>query len=808
MQEEMLEHWAAYYVSYKRLKQLCIRSPLKGDRFSTELFRVIREELKKAEDHFRNLLEELTVQQEVLVAAERTPDRNARGAPRGTPHGLAGSFFPQRKSKRRGFKVSGDDLSGQEMTTQGNMSITDENASFPEGGGSGYSSVDLEHASQQAKDKWKNVDEGLAARIFAPIKGVFMRVIGDSQSPRAAVGSGDTRVLRSQFIEWYASAHRLEHFAELNLEALRKTIKKLVKHRAEEGDFTNAVEAEISMSPLSTLLPKLHLMSSAVSQDFQRRFEEPLDQYKDLVMNTKEHWHAKWRFVLLSVVVFGAAMSSPIFADHPAAHRCFALFSLVVTMWITEAIPFFCTAMLIPIVAVPLGILRDPSSGEVADPVVSSRIMLSHVFDHVQILVLGGLTIAKALSKVRLEDVAAAWLHQHTAHRPSLYLLGVMVLSCILCSFVSNVAAPLLVLGVIQKTLWEFPSDTNAPKAILLGLAIACNLGGMLSPIASPQNAVALQVLTFHNVSFSSWVAISLPLVTVALLGSWLLLLWWFNPFEHVAYIPLQVASAHNGDGNARASRSVETIFVLAVSLITIVLWCLPAKLLFGDTGIIALIPIVLFFGVGVLKKEDFNTLSWHLMFLLAGGNMLGVCARDSHMVDLIASLMESFVASQSAYVTVAVVICSVGLVTTFVSHTVAAMILLPIVAKIGFMLPSAAVTAKGAATVVAAHVAHHVTTTTAAPVVASAGGAHSIVALLSTHMSPATLVFLSVLMCSGAMAFPISSFPNVNSLLAEDEFGKPYLAARDFLGIGSVITLFLVVSLATWMLPLTSLLI
>jgi phosphate transporter len=799
MQEEMLEHWAAYYVSYKRLKQLCIRSPLKGDRFTSELFRVIREELKKAEDHFRTLLEELTVQHDTLVSSERVLDRESPLAPRGTPHNLAGSFFPQRKSKRR--SKSGDENS--RGTDMGNASVTELNASFPEGNNSGYSSIENDHAT--VPNLWEQ-DEGLVAKIVGPVKGLFMRIIGDSQSPRSAVGSGDMRVLRSQFIEWYASAHRLEHFAELNLEALRKTLKKLVKHRGEEGDFTNAVEAEIAMSPLSTLLPKLHQMAAMISQDFQRRFDEPLDQYKDLVMNTKEQWHAKWRFVLLSSVVFGAAMSSPIFVEHPAAHKCFALFSLVVTMWITEAIPFFCTAMLIPIVAVPLGILRDPSSGDVATPVVSSRIMLSHVFDHVQILVLGGLTIAKALSRVRIEEVAASWLHHHTAHRPSLYLLGVMVLSCLLCSFVSNVAAPLLVLGVIQKTLWEFPSDTNAPKAILLGLAISCNLGGMLSPIASPQNAVALQVLTFHNVSFSAWVAISLPLVAVTLLGAWWLLLWWFKPFEHVSYIPLQVTSAHNA--STHTPRTVETVFVVTVSLITVVLWCLPASLFFGDTGIIALIPIVLFFGVGVLKKEDFNTLSWHLMFLLAGGNMLGVCARDSHMVDLVASLMEAFVASQSAYVTVAVVVCSVGLVTTFVSHTVAAMILLPIVAKIGFMLPAAAGASSSAIAAAAVHAGKHATST-AAPAVFSHLAGFSVHSLFSASaISPATLVFLSVLMCSGAMAFPISSFPNVNSLLAEDEFGKPYLAARDFLGIGTVITLFLVASLATWMLPLTALLI
>lgn len=778
MQEEMLEHWAAYYVSYKRLKQLCIRSQLKGDRFTSELFHVIREELHKAEAHFRSLLEELTVQHETLMSAERAGDQETPIAPRGSPHGSSAALFPQRRSKRKGRTSAGDDL--QQGTEMANMSMDEDpsgNLSFAGGNNSGYSSVDVEQ--RQALDMRPSA--GTRADGWLPsMKQIFLRVIGDSQSPRGAIRSVDVRALRGQFIEWYASAHRLEHFAELNLEAIRKTLKKLVKHRGAEGDYTNAIEAEISMSPLSTLLPRLHQLSAQVAGDFQRRFDEPLDQYRDLVMNTKEQWHAQWRFVILSAVVFAAAASSPVFSDHPPAHKCFALFALVVSMWISEAIPFFCTAMLIPLVAVPLGILVDPDTGGTASPVVSSRIMLSHVFDHVQILVLGGLTIAKALSKVRLEDVAASWLHRHTAHRPALYLLGVMVGSCALCSVVSNVAAPLLVLGVIQKTLWEFPSDTNAPKAILMGLAVACNLGGMLSPIASPQNAVALQVLTFHNISFSAWMLMSLPLVAVTLVASWLLLLWWFKPFQQVSYIPLQIAG-HNVDGNSRPPRRLETFFVVGVSLLTIVLWCLPASLLFGDTGIIALIPIVLFFGVGVLKKEDFNTLSWHLMFLLAGGNMLGVCARDSRMVDLVALLMESFVASQSGYVTVAVVVCSVALVTTFVSHTVAAMILLPIVAKIGFMLPVAHVAGK------------HVS--------ASAASA----AMSSVSVSPAMLVFLSVLMCSGAMAFPISSFPNVNSLLAEDECGKPYLAARDFLGLGSIITILLVLSLITWMLPLTA---
>ena len=35
------------------------------------------------------------------------------------------------------------------------------------------------------------------------------------------------------------------------------------------------------------------------------------------------------------------------------------------------------------------------------------------------------------------------------------------------------------------------------------------------------------------------------------------------------------------------------------------------------------------------------------------------------------------------------------------------------------------------------------------------------------------------------AMALPMSSFPNVNSLLAEDDYGTPYLVPKDFVKAG-----------------------
>ncbi len=89
------------------------------------------------------------------------------------------------------------------------------------------------------------------------------------------------------------------------------------------------------------------------------------------------------------------------------------------------------------------------------------------------------------------------------------------------------------------------------------------------------------------------------------------------------------------------------------------------------------------------------------------------------------------------------VIFCLLVLIcTTFVSHTVGAMIILPIVQSVGEAMP---------------------------------GPIH-----------PKLLVFASALMCSGAMGLPISSFPNMNAVSLEDDVGQNYVSSVDFLMVSA----------------------
>ena len=163
--------------------------------------------------------------------------------------------------------------------------------------------------------------------------------------------------------------------------------------------------------------------------------------------------------------------------------------------------------------------------------------------------------------------------------------------------------------------------------------------------------------------------------------------------------------------------------FICFVTLVTIVLWCLSHQLMnvFGDMGVIALIPMILFFGTGILTKEDFNNFLWTIIILAAGGLSLGKAVSSSGLLHTIANAISEEVKGMSLY-GVLVVFCSLILVVaTFISHTVAALIILPLVQQVGANME---------------------------------------------HPHPNLLVMGAALMCSAAMGLPTSGFPNMSKFI------------------------------------------
>jgi phosphate transporter len=127
-------------------------------------------------------------------------------------------------------------------------------------------------------------------------------------------------------------------------------------------------------------------------------------------------------------------------------------------------------------------------------------------------------------------------------------------------------------------------------------------------------------------------------------------------------------------------------MFIGFVTLATIALWCVEGNLewLFGDLGVIAIIPLVAFFGTGILTKEDFNNFLWTVIILAMGGIALGKAVSSSGLLVTIATAIREAVGGMGLFSVLCVFAALILVVATFISHTVAALIVMPIVAQVG----------------------------------------------------------------------------------------------------------------------------
>jgi phosphate transporter len=428
----------------------------------------------------------------------------------------------------------------------------------------------------------------------------------------------------------------------------------------------------------------------------------------------------KWLFsstflaLIFILAIFFTLLFVPIMKK-PEQQNCLAMLVLVSLMWATEVIPLFVTSLMVPFLVVVLRIMRsEDKPHRRLESKEATKIVFAAMWTPVIMLLLGGFTIAAALSKYHIAKMMATFVLSKAGTKPRTVLITNMFVGMFLSMWISNVAAPVLCFSIIQPMLRNLPADSSMSKALILGIALASNIGGAASPIASPQNIIALQNMN-PPPSWGIWFFIALPVCIITIVLIWVLLLVTFKPDHGTTIVPIrQMSDKINGI----------QWFIIAVTLSTIVLWCTSHQLerVFGDMGVIAIIPLALFFGTGILTKEDFNNFLWTIIILAAGGLSLGKAVSSSGLLHTIAGGITSSVEGMSLYGVMVVFAALILVVATFISHTVAALIILPLVQQVGANM---------------------------------------------AEPHPNLLVMVSALLCSCAMGLPTSGFPNMSKSLS-----------------------------------------
>ncbi|KAF7311833.1 SPX domain-containing protein [Mycena indigotica] len=445
----------------------------------------------------------------------------------------------------------------------------------------------------------------------------------------------------------------------------------------------------------------------------------------------------KKKIALVGAIALFIALLNHDTVEGTEANRCYAILMFCTVLWATEAIPLFVTSLMVPFLLVVFGVIRNDEGIPLKKP-DATKYIFSIMFSPTIMLLIGGFTISSALSKTAIDRVLITRVLSLAGTRPSTVLLAFMGVSCFASMWISNVAAPTLCFTLIRPILRTLPPKSSFGPCLILAIALAANIGGQSSPISSPQNLIALDAMD-PPISWGGWFIVALPVSIVSILLIWGLLLASYRP-----------ARAPDGGPDieiklirpTKESFSWKQYWVVLVCIVTIVLWCIARNVqdYLGDMGVIALIPIVAFFATGVLKKDDFEQFAWTIVFLAMGGIALGKGVTSSGLLEVLDVLIRDLLEDVSLYNVVLILSPVVLVISTFISHTIASVLLVPIAKEVGTNLP----------------------------------GNHANL-----------LIFITGLICSAGMGMPVSGFPNQTAAQQEDELGQLYLTNVDFLKNG-----------------------
>lgn len=343
----------------------------------------------------------------------------------------------------------------------------------------------------------------------------------------------------------------------------------------------------------------------------------------------------------------------------PMAARSGAIASLCLVLWLTEVVPPFAPTLLllatVPLLLAPYG--PDHHLGAV----------LGWLADPVLALFLGGFTIGAAVTRHGLDKMIAItalrWSHGSAAR----LLLWSMLITAGLSMWMSNIAAMALMLAAMMPALAS--GSDSMRRAMLVGIAMAANVGGMGTPIGSGPNAIAMGA-SGHEVTFIRWMAVGVPAVIGALLLAWGLV--------HFLLLPK----------NERLSSQKQDLLaitrpgwvVIGLVAVTIAGWVSePWHGIPSPT--IALALAATLFCSRLLTAEEFLRLDWSTIALIGGGIALGKLIGHTGLVTWFAQALGT--GDLPASITVLLLLMVAALLSAVMSNTATATMLIPLAAAL-----------------------------------------------------------------------------------------------------------------------------
>lgn len=215
------------------------------------------------------------------------------------------------------------------------------------------------------------------------------------------------------------------------------------------------------------------------------------------------------------------------FGVEDKAAMVLAIAGLMITWWVTEALPMPVVALL-PLVLFPLLKISklDETAPSYANPVI--------------FLFMGGFMLGLAIEKWNLHKRIALSIVRLTGTSGNKIVLGFILASGLLSMWLSNTATTMMMfpiaLSVIHVMKENHKGDGNMANfslTIMLAIAYASNIGGIATIIGTPPNVAYvgyIQKKYNYDVDFVNWMLICTPLAILLLAFLYLTMVKWLFP--------------------------------------------------------------------------------------------------------------------------------------------------------------------------------------------------------------------------------------------------------------------------------------
>jgi sodium-dependent dicarboxylate transporter 2/3/5 len=382
-----------------------------------------------------------------------------------------------------------------------------------------------------------------------------------------------------------------------------------------------------------------------------------------------------------------------------AAHRMAAIMGLVVTLWLTEALPLAVTAILGPCLAVVLGI-------------TDGRQALAPFADPIIFLFIGGFMLAQAMFVHGLDRrIAYSALAMPGVGSSAFRILLVYGAVCTALSmWISNTATTAMMFPIGLSIVAHLMRTAKSPPdqvrrfalAMMLMTSFGASIGGMGTPVGTPPNLIGigmLEKIVGVRISFFQWMALGVPVVTVLFLYLVTQFYW-----RSVRGLTLVAGSTEMVQQELKrlGRQTVGQRNVLIAFAITILLWVAPgvfAIVGLDDTsfaraystampeGVAAMIGATVLFLLPVDWRERRFTLSWDeavkidwgITLLYGGGLALGELTFSTGLAQAMGEGITSWLPSHSTLALTVLFTAAAIVVSEAASNTASANMIIPI---------------------------------------------------------------------------------------------------------------------------------